>query len=215
MIQSRLLRRLGLLAALAAGYFVAGKVGLEVAYVHPSATVVWPPSGLTLAAFLLLGYEVWPAILLGAFLVNITTAGSIATSAAIAAGNTLEGLVGAYLVNRFARGHRACERARDVFKLAGLAALLSTTISATAGVVSLSLGGFAQWTEFGSIWSTWWMGDAVSDLVVAPAVLLWAARPRVRWTRRQAATTVGNRTPHGPRSKSSSTRRAASALAAV
>src|SRR5439155_174520 len=71
MIQSRLLRRLGLLAALAAGYFVAGKVGLEVAYVHPSATVVWPPSGLTLAAFLLLGYEVWPAILLGAFLVNI------------------------------------------------------------------------------------------------------------------------------------------------
>src|SRR2546423_7101379 len=122
MIQSRLLRRLGLLAGLAAGYFVAGKVGLEVAYVHPSATVVWPPSGLTLAAFLLLGYEVWPAILLGAFLVNITTAGSIATSAAIAAGNTLEGLVGAYLVNRVARGHRACERARDVFKLAGLPA---------------------------------------------------------------------------------------------
>ena len=89
MIQSRLLRRLGLLAALAAGYFVAGKLGLEVAYVHPSATVVWPPTGLTLAAFLLAGYEVWPAILLGAFLVNITTAGSVATSAAIAAGNTL------------------------------------------------------------------------------------------------------------------------------
>src|SRR2546425_901620 len=139
MIQSGLLRRLGLLAALAAGYFVAGKVGLEVAYVHPSATVVWPPAGLTLAAFLLLGYEVWPAILLGAFLVNITTAGSIAT----------------------------------------------------AGVVSLSLGGFARWTDFGSIWSTWWMGDAVSDLVVAPAVLLWAARPRVRWTRRQALEAVG------------------------
>src|SRR2546422_6126112 len=83
------------------------------------------------------------------------------------------------------------QRARDVFKLAGLAALLSTTISATAGVVSLSLGGFAQWTDFGSIWSTWWMGDAVSDLVVAPAVLLWAARPRVRWTRRQALEAVG------------------------
>src|SRR5690349_2273751 len=191
MIQSRLLRRLGLLAALAAGYFVAGKLGLAVAYVHPSATAVWPPTGLTLAAFLLLGYEVWPAILLGAFLVNISTAGSIATSAAIAAGNTLEGLVGAYLINRFARGHRVCERARDVFKLAGLAALLSTAISATAGVVSLSLSGFARWTDFGSIWSTWWMGDAVSDLVVAPAVLLWAARPRVRWTRRQALEAVG------------------------
>jgi len=191
MIQSRLLRRLGLLAALAAGYFAAGKLGLEVAYVHPSATAVWPPSGLTLAAFLLAGYEVWPAILVGAFLVNITTAGSVATSAALAAGNTLEGLLGAYLVSRFARGHRACERARDVFKLAGLAALLSTAVSATAGVVALSLAGFARWTDFGSIWSTWWMGDAVSVLVVAPAVLLWAARPRVRWTRRQALEAVG------------------------
>src|SRR5213596_4125732 len=84
MVQSRLLRRLGLLAALAAGYFVAGKLGLEVAYVHPSATAVWPPTGLTLAAFLLAGSDVWPAVLVGAFLVNITTAGSIATSAAIA-----------------------------------------------------------------------------------------------------------------------------------
>src|SRR5439155_52074 len=175
MVQSRLLRRLGLLAALAAGYFVAGKLGLEVAYVHPSATVVWPPSGLTLAAFLLLGYDVWPAILLGAFLVNITSAGSVATSAAIAVGNTLEGLVGAYLVNRFARGHRACERARDIFKLAGLAALGSTAVSATAGVAALSLAGFARWTDFGSIWSTWWMGDTVSDLVIAPAVLLLQA----------------------------------------
>src|SRR5438128_1166673 len=82
-------------------------------------------------------------------------------------------------------------QSRLLRRLGLLAALLSTTISATAGVVSLSLGGFAQWTDFGSIWSTWWMGDAVSDLVVAPAVLLWAARPRVRWTRRQALEAVG------------------------
>src|SRR6267142_4627836 len=94
-------------------------------------------------------------------------------------------------MRRVARGHWACERARDVFKLAGLAALLSTAVSATAGVVALSLAGFARWTDFGSIWSTWWMGDAVSVLVVAPGVLLWAARPRVRWTRRQALEAVG------------------------
>src|SRR5437879_12297048 len=103
MVQSRLLRRLGLLAALAAGYFVAGKLGLEVAYVHPSATAVWRPAGLTLAAFLLAGYEEWPAILLGAFLVNITTAGSVAASAAIPPGNTLEGLLAARMLSRSAR----------------------------------------------------------------------------------------------------------------
>src|SRR3979490_2685137 len=112
MIQSRLLRRLGLLMALTAGYFVAGKLGLEVAYVHPSASAVWPPSGLTLAAFLLAGYEVWPALLMGASPVTPPPGAPVAPPAAIAAGNPLEGLLGASLVNRFARGQRACERAR-------------------------------------------------------------------------------------------------------
>src|SRR5256886_6941226 len=97
MIQSRLLRRLRLLAALTAAYVIAGKLGLQVAYVHPSATPVWPPSGLALAAVLLAGYDVWPAILAGAFLVNITTAGSVATSPAIAARNNLEAVLGAHL----------------------------------------------------------------------------------------------------------------------
>ncbi len=186
MTQSQWLRRLGLLLALTAGYFVAGKLGLRLAFVNPSATPVWPNTGIALAAFLLAGVEVWPAILLGAFLVNITTAGSMATSVGIAAGNTLEGLVGAWLVSRFARGARACDRARDVFKFAGLAAGASTLISATAGVLSLSLSGFARWADFWSILSTWWMGDAVSDLVVAPVLLLWALRPRIHWSPRQA-----------------------------
>ena len=47
---------------------------------NPSASAVWPPTGIALAATLLLGYRIWPAILLGAFLVNITTAGTPATS---------------------------------------------------------------------------------------------------------------------------------------
>ncbi|HEV2752056.1 MAG TPA: MASE1 domain-containing protein [Gemmatimonadales bacterium] len=187
MMQSQWLRRLGLLLALTAGYVVAGKLGLRLAFVNPSATPVWPNTGIALAAFLLAGTEVWPAIFLGAFLINITTAGSIATSVGIAAGNTLEGLVGAWLVNRFARGRRTFERGRDVFKFAGLAAGASTLVSATAGVVSLSLAGFARWADFWPVWSTWWMGDAISDLVVAPALLVWAVRPRIRWTRQEAA----------------------------
>src|SRR6266849_5275300 len=85
-------------------YVVAGKLGLMLAFVHASATAVWPPTGIALAAFLVFGYRVWPGVLVGAFLANITTAGSAATSVGIAAGNTLEGLVGAYLVNRFAGG---------------------------------------------------------------------------------------------------------------
>src|SRR5260370_15374394 len=106
MIQSRWLRRSGLLIALAAAYFVAGKPGLRPAFLNASVTSVWAPTGIALAAFIFLGYDVWPAILFSAFLVNLTTAGTLWTSVGIAVGNTLEGLLGAYLVNRFARGRR-------------------------------------------------------------------------------------------------------------
>src|SRR5436190_24143928 len=85
-------------------YFVAGKLGLTLASLHASASPVWPPAGIALAALLLLGYRAWPAIFIGAFLVNVTTAGNVATSFAIATGNTLEALAGAWLVNRFAGG---------------------------------------------------------------------------------------------------------------
>jgi diguanylate cyclase (GGDEF)-like protein len=172
---------LAAMVVLAVVYFVAGKLGLSLAFVNPSSTAVWAPTGIALAAFLLLGYRVWPAIALGAFLVNLTTAGSPATSLVIAAGNTLEGLLGAYLVNRFARGARVFERARDIFKFALLAAMLSTALSATVGVTALCLGGFARWTSFGSIWLTWWLGDAVGDLVVAPLIVLYSSRARARW----------------------------------
>jgi integral membrane sensor domain MASE1 len=49
-----------------AAYFIGGKIGLTLAFLHPSATAVWPCSGIALAALLVLGYDIWPAILLGA-----------------------------------------------------------------------------------------------------------------------------------------------------
>src|SRR5215467_5904432 len=94
--------KLVVIAGLAALYFLAGKAGLAVATVHPSATVVWPPTGIALAALLIFGYDVWPGILLGAFVANITTAGSVPVCLGIAVGNTLEALAGAYLVNQHA-----------------------------------------------------------------------------------------------------------------
>src|SRR5206468_1936549 len=82
------------------------------AIVHASATPVWPPTGIALAAMLLLGRGIWPVIFAGAFLVNVTTAGSVLSSLGIAAGNTLEALVGAALVTRFAGGAAVFGRAR-------------------------------------------------------------------------------------------------------
>lgn len=177
-------RALAVNAALAAVYFGAAKLGLALAVVHPSASAVWPPTGIALAAFLLFGNRVWPGIAVGAFLANVTTAGSPATSLGIAAGNTLEGFAGAWLVNRYAGGRNTLTRPADVFKFAGLAAGVSTVLSATIGVTSLSLGGFAPWPEFGDIWTTWWLGDAMGALVVAPALILWGTNGRLHRPRR-------------------------------
>src|SRR5438046_6422459 len=164
-------------------YVVAGKLGLALAFVHASASPVWPPTGIALAATLLLGYRVWPALFLGAFLVNVTTAGSVWTSLGIAGGNTLEGLLGAFLVKRFANGRRVFDRARDILMLAALAGLGSTAGCATIGVTSLSLGGDASWERFGAIWLTWWLGDAAGALVVAPVLILWGRDRAVRLRR--------------------------------
>jgi len=173
------------IGALALIYFIAGKLALRLAFLHASASPVWPPAGIALAALLVLGFRVWPAIFVGAFLVNLTTLGNILTSLGIASGNTLEALCGAWLVNRFAGGARVFGRPQDVFKFA-LAALVSTTVSPTFGVSSLAVGGFAQWSSYWPIWLTWWLGDASGVLVIAPLLLLWSVPATQRtWNQKQ------------------------------
>src|SRR5437870_8588740 len=185
-MQTRRFSGLPLIGILAIIYFIVGKLGLMLASLHASASPVWPSAGIALAAMLLFGYRVWPAIFVGAFLVNLTTAGNVATSFAIATGNTLEALAAAWLVNRFAGGRNVFERPQGVFKFA-LAAAISTVISPAFGVTSLALTGFADWANYGAIWLTWWLGDATGDLVFTPLVLLWSVGSGRRWNKNEAA----------------------------
>ena len=174
-------------ALTAAVYFFVGKAALSLAFLHPSITVVWPSTGVAIAACLLGAYRVWPGVLVGAFLVNQTTMGTVLTSATIAAGNTLEALLGAYLLNRFASGRRAFWQAEGVLTFTVLVAVLSTTVSATIGVTSLALAGDATGRPLDLMWLTWWLGDATGALIVTPVVVLWsspvplAGPPRRRW----------------------------------
>ena len=163
------------IGALTVLYFAAGKLALTLAFLNASASPVWPPAGIALAALLLLGYRVWPAIFFGAFLVNFATAGTIGTSLGIALGNTLEAVCGAWLVNRVAGGTAVFEGAGRVFKFA-LAVVVSTILSPTIGLTSLALGGFASWSQYDKIWLTWWLGDVTGDLVMTPLVVLWCQK---------------------------------------
>src|SRR5262245_58257536 len=174
-------------ALLAAAYFGAAKVGLSMAFVAEQVTAVWPPTGIALAALLLFGSRAWPGITLGAFLANATANEPLGTAAGIALGNTLEALLGAWLLRRLVAFDQALERVQDVLGLVVLAAGLSTMVSATIGATSLCLGGVEPWADYAETWSVWWLGDAMGGLVVAPLLLTWAGWKRLPWRPRRVA----------------------------
>ncbi|MBA3845389.1 MAG: MASE1 domain-containing protein [Planctomycetes bacterium] len=166
--------QLGLVAA----YIVAGKLSLSFALVDDRISAVWLPTGIALAAIVLHGVRLWPAIAIGAFLVNLSTGGSAVASAGIALGNTLEAVIGGALVRRFACGRDAFALPGGVFAFAVLAGVLATLVAACFGVASLALGGFIVADELLEAWLTWWIGDAVGAIIVAPVIVLWWNDPR-------------------------------------
>ena len=173
------------LLAIGLAYFVFAKVGLALASIHPNASPIWPPTGLALAVVMLRGYRVWPAIFLGAWLANATTAGSVYTAAAIAFGNTLESLVGGYLISRWSHGPRTFDTPAGVASFALIALLAATPISATFGVGSLALAADADLFGMASTWLTWWLGDLAGALVITPVIVLWARSSLSSAPRRQ------------------------------
>ena len=164
-------------------YFVLAKSGLALALIHPSASSVWPATGFALAAIVLWGYRVWPAIFLAAIIANATAAGSIGTAISIATGNSLEALVGAALINVWANGRDTFSTPSTVAKFAVICVVLATPISATVGTTTLAIAGRAEWANFADIWLTWWLGDMIGALVVTPVVVLWALSGARAFTR--------------------------------
>jgi PAS domain S-box-containing protein len=166
----RNLRAASWFLVISGSYVAAARLGIELDVAHGVITPVWAPSGISLAALLLLGVRYWPAVTVGAFVANLTSDASVGVSAGIAVGNTLEAVVGAALVRRF--GFRpALDRVRAVLVLTVAGALASTAIAATNGVTVLTISGDRQDT-YGAAWLLWWFGDAVGDLMVAPALLV-------------------------------------------
>ena len=146
------------------------------ATLNASASPVWPPTGLAIAALLIWGPRLWPGVYIGAFAANSLTSGPI-TSVAIAAGNTLEALLAFLVVARFAHGVHAFDRASSLGAFVLASGLAAPLVSATVGVTSLAVAGQAQWSLYGVVWTTWWLGDASGALIVAPLIISFVRRP--------------------------------------
>ena len=187
------LRNAATVLAIAVIYFITARLGLLLAMPGGHITPVWPPSGIALAAVLLLGARAWPGIFLGSFAANardligspMDLATEIAASATFGVGASLTALLGAALVRRHAGGASPLERVRHVCLFLVLGGVVSCVVSATIGVTTLCAGGFAPWTGFAMAWLTWWLGDTAGVFVVAPLLLAWLSAPgtarRGRW----------------------------------
>jgi len=172
------------LAVVALAYLGAAKLGLLAAVAQKVVSSAWPPSGVALATLLLLGLRYWPGIAVGALLLNWTAGVPAASAAGIALGNTLEAVCAVWLLRRVAEFRPSLERLRDVLALVTLAALVSTTLSATIGIASLWASGVVPPAALKHLWFVWWSGDALGDVLVAPLLLTWAraTRPAGRWS---------------------------------
>ncbi|MPY58606.1 hypothetical protein FNH08_15955 [Streptomyces spongiae] len=167
------------LAVVVAAYYVSAKLGLEQQLVRGQVTPFWPPTGIALFALLLWGLRMWPAIALGAFLVNVWLGPWIGPVLAIVAGNTLAPVC-AYLLLRRVGFRPALDRLQDALALVFLGALGGMLISATVGTGVLVADGALSADDFWPTWSVWWTGDAMGVLVITP--LLLVAR-EARWPR--------------------------------
>jgi signal transduction histidine kinase len=170
---------------LAIVYHLAARVGLSMAYIQSNTSPVWPPTGIALAALLILGLSRWPGITLGVLLGSLLTGAPFTLAFGMAIGNTLEALVGAFILQRLLNFNPAMNRIQDITGLA-VVAIFSTMISATVGATTLVLTQLAPTSAFTSIWVTWWVGDLLGALVVATFILTWAGMKVDRPTREKA-----------------------------
>lgn len=173
-------RRLVITLLIAVAYFAAARAGFRAAFVAEQITTVWAPTGIALAALLLGGLRLWPAVWLGAFAANATTTAPLWTGFIVASGNTFEAVAAMWLLQHLPRFDVRLRRARDVLALIAIAALGCGAIAATMGVATLCGGGVQPWSRAAALWFDWWLGDALGVVIVAPAILTVA---RHSWTR--------------------------------
>jgi signal transduction histidine kinase len=151
-------------------------LGLKLAYVQPNTSPVWPPTGIAIAALLLFGNNLWPGISMGVLLGSLLTGASFTLALGMALGNTLEALVITFFLRQIFNFHTDLNRVQDVIILI-VVSFFGTMISATFGAMTLMITRLGDWAFLPTIWITWWIGDLLGALVVAPFLLVWVTSP--------------------------------------
>jgi PAS domain S-box-containing protein len=163
--------------------FFGGKIGLWFGRDHLIACAIWPPAGLALGCVLIFGYRLWPGLLLGAFLLKLNILaetrlnafGLVSAALCMSSGDTLQALVGAWLVETYAKGRDALRQPRTVALFFGVSAVVSPVLTATLGSFSALLAGLLQLADLGDLWASLWLGNMLGVVLLTPLLLAWSA----------------------------------------
>lgn len=153
-------------------YGLTAKLGLNQSTIASNVTLIWPPTGISLFVALRFGYRWWPGIVIGDLIGNSGTGAPMLSVLGIAAGNILETLLCAWLLQRYFGMRNDLQRVRDVLALLMLGTA-GAAFSAFIGPASLALGGAIEWSLYWKVWLQWLMGDATGVIVFTPLLLAW------------------------------------------
>ena len=179
------------LFAIAGAYFGLAVSGLLIPWINPTATPLWPPTGLALALMLIRGYRIWPAIFVGGFFSTAVGGGALSEAACIALGTPTAALAGAWLIDRWSHGRETFATPLGVAKFALIAFAPTALISATVATAGLVLANDVGLASPIATWTARWLADAGGTLIVTPVIVLWATKPSRAWSRWSPLETAG------------------------
>lgn len=182
-----------------AAYVLGCGFAQALAIVPGTGISIWPPSGLFIATLILAPRQSWPWWVLvgclGELFGNVLWFHSpLPAAVLIYAGNALEAVVGAWLVNRALGRPARLETLQEVLVIVVLGAGVAPVVSATVGSATLAWFGILSQT-FVRAWPLWWIGDATGVLIVAPLALVviqnWTGKAELTAARWIEACAVG------------------------
>ena len=155
-------------------YAAAGKIGLAVPVLSGSPIPFWPPASVSLAAVLLFGYDVWPAIFVADIALSLAHHDPFALAFGIALANTIEPLIGAALLRSVADFKPSLQRLRDVIELVVFGAFAGPIAGTAVYVAFRKVVLHLPIERDFHIWFMWMRSDVFSVLVLAPLLLVWS-----------------------------------------
>ena len=162
-------------------YFTCAELSDYLSVKTSPFVTFWLPGGLYVGFLLLNEYRLWPWLILAAFPANLgfdlLHGTPFFLTLGFYAANTVQSVMGAYLVRRFIARFPTLATLKEFAGLVGFSALFSPLFGALIGTTALTLSGFSH--DFGQTWLLWWSDNAMSGLLVTPLILTWFAKPYV------------------------------------